>query len=216
MSIISDIRRKHLNKLNNLPQVRGKQFQKGHVTWNAGTKQWVDKKCVLCHALFQIPQSSVKHNRGKYCSKRCFYEAKTKKDVRENVHSLYVQGKKYREIAKQLNLTQGAVSYHLYTYGLCERNGDGIKRVSTRTSLKNIFKDQGIESCEMCGYLRVVEIAHIIQRSKGGQYFLNNCLLLCPNCHHLFDHKLLSDDEKVKLKGISRVAENLNKIWGMI
>lgn len=37
----------------------------------------VEKDCAHCRKKFSIQHSSVVHGRGKYCGKKCFYEAKS-------------------------------------------------------------------------------------------------------------------------------------------
>lgn len=42
------------------------------------------------------------------------------------------------------------------------------------------------EHCERCGYdrnTRILEVHHIVKRSRGGSDDLYNLCLLCPNCH---------------------------------
>ena len=86
----------------------------------------------------------------------------------------------------------------------------GKLNASTRDSLRHILKEQyGVDSCELCGYIRITEVAHIIEKRNGGKYLANNCLLLCPNHHHLFDHSLLKLEEIKKLQAIDRLNGNL-------
>lgn len=48
------------------------------------------------------------------------------------------------------------------------------------------------KKCQICGWDGPCDRAHIIPKSKGGTYKSNNVLILCPNCHRLYDYGLLS------------------------
>ena len=50
---------------------------KGQKPWNVGTSIWIECKCLKCSKDFKIRQCHIGRDRGKYCSKECFYEAIT-------------------------------------------------------------------------------------------------------------------------------------------
>jgi HNH endonuclease len=54
-------------------------------------------------------------------------------------------------------------------------------------------------ACDICGFNRCIEKAHIIPACMGGSEAAENLLGLCPNCHTLFDRFLLSVEEMVKI-----------------
>jgi 5-methylcytosine-specific restriction endonuclease McrA len=72
--------------------------------------------------------------------------------------------------------------------------GPNFKRRSA-TLLKNAAAIYG-RSCKVCGFDRLIEYAHIIPASKGGDIRPSNILPLCPNHHRLFDKGLLTNQEK--------------------
>ena len=45
--------------------------------------------------------------------------------------------------------------------------------------------------CEICGYSKHIERAHIVARASGGPDYMDNCLELCPNHHFEYDNKLM-------------------------
>jgi len=214
---LSEKQRQHLERLNSLPQTIANRFKKGEKRrpWNYGLGKWVTKICQFCGKEFEIREKEAARGRGKYCSKECFYNAKKKFSKRRKVYELYLQGLSYKEIGKMLNMNPHTVAYYVYVQKLCNRYGDGIVSTATKGRLKRLLGEQGINECELCGYNRVVEIAHVIPRTQGGKMLLNNVLLLCPNCHHLFDHDLLYDEEKRKLLAIERVQKALKERWGI-
>lgn len=187
-------------------------FAKGQKPWNSGTGVIVDCICQFCGKHFDILQSQLQGKvlRGKYCSKKCFYDAKKKFGRREQIKILYEQGKTYGEMAAILGIPQNTVSSMVYYLKLNNRYGDAVTSKRAMPTIKHILKeDYGIDYCELCGYGRVAELAHIIERKNGGEYLLDNCLLLCPNCHHLFDYNMLIDSEKQKLLSIPRLNGEL-------
>ena len=46
-----------------------------------------------------------------------------------------------------------------------------------------------------CGYKTFVDAHHITKRSKGGQHYIDNGILLCPNHHREADREILTKKE---------------------
>jgi 5-methylcytosine-specific restriction endonuclease McrA len=123
--------------------------------------------------------------------------------------SLYNEGLKLKEIAHTMGVTTGTVASLIYRSNLKKNHPRiGYGRQALRNKLP--------KSCELCSYSRCLDIAHIIPVRLGGKFALENCLSLCPNCHHLFDHNLLSENEQSKLKDIyaSRSKRTSEEIHG--
>jgi 5-methylcytosine-specific restriction endonuclease McrA len=61
------------------------------------------------------------------------------------------------------------------------------KQVSSNYEIRQrLIEYKGAERCECCGYERipaVVQVHHIIERSKGGSDEMENLEFLCPTCH---------------------------------
>ncbi len=71
--------------------------------------------------------------------------------------------------------------------------------------------------CQICGFSQyyinskglkrwIIEVDHIIEKSKGGGENINNLLVLCPNCHAKKTYGIITIDENFN------VYENNNKI----
>jgi len=67
------------------------------------------------------------------------------------------------------------------------------------------FRSAG--ACEICGFCRLIERAHIIPARYGGPAEDFNLMTLCPNHHNLFDRDLLTWEEMQKIW--PRVYESL-------
>jgi 5-methylcytosine-specific restriction endonuclease McrA len=52
-------------------------------------------------------------------------------------------------------------------------------------------KLRSINVCQNCGWEGITDRAHIIPRKLGGTFKKNNILILCPNCHRMFDSFIL-------------------------
>ncbi len=91
----------------------------------------------------------------------------------------------YKEMAARLGVRLSKVS------ALLRR----VKYGTIAQSPKAFVADFLPKHCELCGYSRVVEMAHIIAKAKGGTNDLHNFLALCPNCHYLFDNLKLTVEE---------------------
>jgi len=201
---LSQRQAKHLKRINDLPQVKVGRFQKGINTYT-------ERICQFCGRSFTVLTSQLKRGRGTYCSKNCFFRAKIKYGNRDQIVALYQQGKTYKEIGEELGIVPATVGGQIYRMKLADRYGDGVTApAGHKDGLKNILKKHyGIEQCELCGYSRAVEIAHIIEKRNGGHFIVSNCILLCPNCHYLFDCQMLTDTEKGKLLKINRLNGSL-------
>ena len=218
MPAVSEKQLVHLAGLNSLPQTRANGFRKGCIPYNKGTKVMLDRECEFCSKPFQIAQSAlsrIAHRSGHFCSRKCMYASRVKNSLREKIRPLYEQGKAYKEIGSELNLNPQTIGSQVYRMKIADRYGDGIFSTASKKGIRAILRDDyGIENCELCGYERTIEIAHVLEQKNGGDYLLDNCLLLCPNCHHLFDHKLLDQSEIDKLKKITRLNGNLARRLG--
>ena len=214
MPATSEAQIAHLAKLNSLPQTRIRGFYKGHTPWNKGIKIILNRQCQFCGAAFQIAQSQINreaHRSGTYCSLQCFYNAKKKFGRQAQAKQLYDAGKSYKEIAENMGIMPSTVAGIIYRMKIADRYGDGIFMSSTRNRMRRLLADDGIVGCELCDYSRTTDVAHIIERKNGGTYLKDNCIVLCPNCHHLFDYNMLTETEKDKLRKISRLNGNLER-----
>jgi len=70
------------------------------------------------------------------------------------------------------------------------------------------------DRCAICGfqYDFILDAAHIIPVSEGGQDTYENGLGLCPNCHRMFDKGLILIDEHGVIHINTRYAEEYDEI----
>jgi hypothetical protein len=154
----------------------------------------IQLSCAHCgKSIFRTPHYANRQKKH-WCSPDCRNQGR-QSTVTGKAVSLYNDGLKLREIAYIMGLTTGTVSSLIYK--------STLKKNHPRVGYgRNAIRSQLPKSCELCGYSRCLDIAHIVPVRLGGKYSLSNCLSLCPNCHHLFDHNLLSENEQSKLKEI--------------
>ena len=68
------------------------------------------------------------------------------------------------------------------------------------------MREREESSCEICGFSRFVELAHIVPQKDGGTFHSNNIAFLCPNHHRLHDSNQLSTQEVEKIEEKIRLA----------
>ena len=68
-----------------------------------------------------------------------------------------------------------------------------VERQAThwRTRAKRLYGSV----CSICGFSLVVEVHHIVPRSRGGGNHDDNLIPLCPNHHAMAHAGMLSEDE---------------------
>jgi len=71
-----------------------------------------------------------------------------------------------------------------------------VKRIGFKKLLPN--------ECEICGFSRVIQYAHIVSVKDGGVEERDNLLALCPNHHWLYDHN------ELYLKEYELISERVN------
>jgi hypothetical protein len=165
-------------------------FKQGNVPWNK--KEKIKKICQTCNIEFLVGVAQSLTRPCKYCSKKCCNEG-FRNSTADKCLELSKQGKTSKEIAFQLNIHIGTVSSHLNRKQYRKRQNG----ISYSTVIKNFKKIH--TSCEICGFNRFIEAAHIIPVAKEGPNTFDNLLALCANHHYLFDNKQLLLEEAQKL-----------------
>jgi len=190
---------------------KGYKYPPEHRQWNKGIDNRIERECASCGKKFKIYPSLLKthtHN-GNFCSRQCYYDACTHWAERAQMVDLSAKGKTAQEIGIIMGIPSNDVPLRLRR--LRVRGGKALPSMGQHR-LRTVLKESyGIDACEICDYKRITEVAHILEVSKGGRFYPDNCLLLCPNCHSLFDHNGLTQSEKDKLLAISRLNSNLTR-----
>jgi 5-methylcytosine-specific restriction endonuclease McrA len=82
-------------------------------------------------------------------------------------------------------------------------------RFASRKQYSGITKetfDQLDKRCLICGFDKIVDIHHLVERSKGGSNELSNLIMLCPNHHKMLHHA----DYRHEILGI--ISEKMSKV----
>lgn len=136
-----------------------------------------------------------------YCSVKCSNNVIRRKrfisqSKEDKCLELAKQGKTIAEISETTGFPQGSVASYLNKAKFRKRK-QGISYQAQLNKLKKIYK-----KCHICKFDRIVEVCHIIPASKGGDLTEENTIGLCPNHHHLFDNKKLTESEAELLKDV--------------
>ena len=68
---------------------------------------------------------------------------------------------------------------------------------SWNMAMRRIYPD----ICMRCGWKEsVCDTHHIVPKSEGGEFAIENGIILCPNCHRLADFGVISEGELLKIK----------------
>lgn len=171
-------------------------FKSGQESWN---KTNLFKNCINCNKEFKVTPSCLKNRPCKYCSRECHRlhgddRRKVSISKEKTCLDLAKEGKTIKEISEITGFPCGSVSSYLNKAKYRKRK-KGLSYAAKAKALKKIYK-----KCKICEFDRIIEIAHIIPASRGGDLTESNTIALCPNHHHLFDTKQLTNDEALKLK----------------
>lgn len=184
-------------------KVSSTRFKIGHKTWNKSV--WIPINCKTCNKEFNVTPS--RKNTAKCCSKNC--ANKWQSDRHENkskisiCYNLAKDGKTIREISEITRFPAGTISSYL--------NKALFRKYSSWGRFK-ILNLAEYKKCCICGFDRIVELAHIIPASKGGPLSIENTLPLCPNHHHLFDNRKLTESELLIVTKKIQEKSNADKI----
>lgn len=77
---------------------------------------------------------------------------------------------------------------------------------SWNKAIRRMYPDR----CMRCGWNEApCDTHHIVARSAGGKYSIENGVILCPNCHRLADLGILSSGD---LRGAKAATEVVGEI----
>lgn len=72
---------------------------------------------------------------------------------------------------------------------------------------KEVF-DKLDKKCIVCGFDKIIDVHHLVAKSKGGSHDLSNLIILCPNHHKMMHHadyrEEMTKTIKEKLDGIRK------------
>jgi hypothetical protein len=172
-------------------------FKTGNIPHNK--KPRYDLICKNCNNIFKVFKYELENR--KTCSKKCTDDLKRKDYTRDTkattAYNLALQGKTIAEISQITGFPKGSISSYLnkLNFRRFANGGQSYSSIKKKLLNRNDYK-----SCCICGFNRIIEVAHIIPASKGGDLTYQNTLPLCPNHHHLFDNKKLTTEEELEIK----------------
>ena len=175
-----------------LSKANSTSFKKGCTPHNKKCR--IVLTCKNCNIKFETFPSETE--KRKCCSKKCTNELKQKDYSRDTKactsYRLAQEGKTIKEISEITGFPPGSISSYLNKMKF-RRFVDGGKSYSSVR--KKLLSRDDYKGCCVCGFYRIVELAHIIPAKQGGSLTFENTLPLCPNHHHLFDNNRLLEDE---------------------
>ena len=162
------------------------------------------KVCEQCGTTFSKPinSGSAPWERRRFCSRACRNES-FKRVVYFTCEGCGKQTKTLpsrvatRRFCADCNYKFAHRSRHLGT--ATRLGGDTRKRLITQNYYSN--------TCEICGFDRCYDLAHIVRPKKGGTMEAFNILTLCPNHHRLFDSKDLTAMEYAQIRDKVEAAQ---------
>ena len=83
-------------------------------------------------------------------------------------------------------------NFHAEYYRLASR------RLNTGVT-KELF-GQLPKKCQICGFYKIIDVHHLVPRSKGGSNERSNLVVLCPNHHKMCHHADYKEELAKELK----------------
>ena len=157
-------------------------------------------KCEYCGKEIKSKDQWGKPRR--FCSRRCVnMKLRGRPEITiEVIKTMVLKGFKISQIAEALRIDKVTINRRCREAGYSPREDYGKQRAENpNRSLRDHMRGKLGTACEICGFSRAVDVAHIIPSKIGGPYIEWNCLVLCPNHHRLFDKHLLTDVEYDKI-----------------
>jgi hypothetical protein len=164
-------------------------------------------KCANCKKVFKRPmwRFNTKPMKHYFCGLKCYgkyrsnhfdqypqYNRRNKivvaKDLdEETLKKEYNENRlKIREIAEKYNCAYTTVNARMRKYKIKTDRGRYSKGNSEDYWRK--YMNKKYKKCKVCGWCEdVCDVAHKESRKRGGKYKEENLILLCPNCHRLYD-----------------------------
>ena len=165
----------------------------------------LQKDCKTCGDSFDVIESRA--DSAKFCSRECYHEGQR---IGETSHSKRrVEYVKVECVSCGDTIEKPPSRANRSERQFCDQNCylEWNKSYQKKESgRRQRIRDKESSDCEVCGFSRYVEMAHIIPASDGGTYHKNNILFLCPNHHRLLDSGKMSGDEFLKIEDKIRLS----------
>jgi len=158
-------------------------------------------ECPNCGGEYYAKPYAIRNGKAKYCSIKCYSEYNGRKLPKSYPHM-----KKCAGCGEDFEIKSYRYRKRKYCSRSCAAVESNKKRVGmkynvpTKDNAETAFRKKLIDThghvCMVpgCGYKTFVDAHHIIPRSEGGQHYVENGILLCPNHHREADQKLLDQE----------------------
>lgn len=130
---------------------------------------------------FSIPRENWKHGPRNHGARQ---EIPTEEAVK-----LSNEGKTYQELAERYGVSYGVIVRRMKDVGHKApwRRTKDPRFTTHSTKKRKVLQELNITACEICGEDRALDFAHIKPAADGGTVAKENCLVLCPTHHRLYD-----------------------------
>jgi hypothetical protein len=129
--------------------------------------------------------------------------------------ALSAAGTTYEELAQKYGVSYGVIVKRMKEAGHkapWRRTADPrFKNVQSQK--RSVLRQLGITACEICGETRAIDFCHIKPAASGGPISAQNCLVLCPNHHRLYDSDSLITQELAKIQPKIDLAREIYGGW---
>lgn len=135
--------------------------------------------CKLCgKACYKRPNELRQAQyKALYCSKSCYHQDHPPKKKTCPVCSEEYVGHSQNTCSRKCaNIKRTGIKYN---------QGQLNNKAKKHKDIKSKLIELRGKQCELCPYdnVNVLQVHHIVEKSKGGTDEENNLLLICPNCH---------------------------------
>lgn len=154
--------------------------------------------CLNCNIEFEKSKSNIKKSPNHYCSRSCACSANNKKNPRRKPEGTCIKcGVPCRSSRQKCPkcILEHKPKDHTIAEVIYDKHHRSSAFALIRSRARTIAKNLKMNSCEVCGYDKHVEVAHIKAISEfDPQTKLSvvndpsNLKALCPNCHWEFDN----------------------------
>ena len=129
----------------------------------------------------------------------------------EEAVKLSNDGVTYEELSRLYCVSYGVICRRMKDVGheAPWRRTKDLRFSTHSTKKRKVFQELNIDGCEVCGEDRTLDFAHIKPAKEGGPIEKENCLVLCPTHHRVYDSGQMTEEEFSHVLPKVRTAEAL-------
>jgi len=148
--------------------------------------------CINCNKTFSALLKEIKRGGGKFCSRKCFgeYRSKTRIPLTPNVICQTCGKLFYKNNSDKKNSKHGK----FFCSRSCKDKGqriDGVKEIHPghyKDGSYSLYRKAALDVhgkvCSSCGYDKVPEVLEVHHEDRDRtNNSLSNLIVLCPTCH---------------------------------